>query len=99
MEAALTPLQRIQSPYLRPSNLSKTIFQFMHDSSLEVRKVARKALVSLGHFGRYVFIEGLRKEKSAAIRSECLLGLGEFGVLSIRPIVIGMTDLDEKVVQ
>lgn len=99
MEANLSPLQRVQSPYLRPSNLANTIFQHIHDPSAEVRKATRSALVSLGHFGRFVMIEGLRKEKSACARAECVLGLSEFGALSIRPIVIGMTDSDARVVQ
>jgi hypothetical protein len=99
MESNLTPLQRVQSPYLRPSNLANTIFEHIHDSHIEVRKATRTALVSLGHFGRFVMIEGLRKEKNASARAECVLGLSEFGALSIRPIVIGMTDSDMRVVQ
>ena len=99
MEANLTPLQRIQSPYLRPSNLAYTLYAFLHDPCPEVRKATREALISLGHFGRFVMIEGLRKEKQVTTRAECVSGLGTFGVLSIRPIIIALADPEEKVWQ
>ena len=71
----------------------------MSDPSPEVRVTARYLLVQLKHFGRYVMIEGLRKDDNPVVRAECVSGLAHFGLLSVRPVIISLTDSDQRVIQ
>jgi HEAT repeat protein len=57
--------------------------------------VRRAALVSIQNFGpqgELMFIEGVTKDRSHAVRQECAYGLGKIGVSAFRTLLIALTD-------
>ena len=99
-KACLSSLDKLRSQGNNWSNIRDLLpffYQFLSDTSNEVRECAINCIRNTGPQGQFLLTEGLTKDKSVLVRKECARGLGKIGASAFRELLLGLHDTNKTV--
>jgi HEAT repeat protein len=83
--------------YLKKKNIIPFYYDKLKDRDIHIQKFAIACISQLGEVGEMVLVEGYLNDPNTIIRTNCAIGLGEFGGKYFKVLVEGLLQENEGV--